>query len=251
MLKIAANLTFLFTELPMQQRFAAAKQAGFDGVEILFPYDLAAKELARNATAAGLDFVLLNSPPPNWSGGPRGFAADPALIERFRHDFDRALRFAEALRCRHIHVMAGKAEGPKALQAFIDNLKWATERAPHTSLTIEPLNAQDMPGYFLDDFDLAAEVIKAVGARNLGLQFDAYHAHMITGDIAGTWGRHRQLVRHVQIAGAPDRNEPDRGQIDYSAFFTLLRRDEYNGWVSAEYNPIGQTENGLSWLSLT
>ena len=121
MAHFAANLTYLFTELPMQQRFAAARRAGFQGVEILFPYDLAVKELVRCAEATGLEFVLLNTPPPNWAGGPRGFAAVPGSEERFRRDFDRSLRFAQALRSRHLHVMAGKAEGPAARRCLIEN----------------------------------------------------------------------------------------------------------------------------------
>ena len=174
--RFAANLTMLFTELPMLERFAAAADAGFQGVEILFPYDIPARDLSRAAIAAGLEFVLMNTPPPNWAGGPRGFAAEPGREDRFRSDFDRALRFAEALRARHVHIMAGYAEGPDARATFTRNLAWAADRAPHVSLMIEPLNPMDQPGYFLADFDLAAEIIAQVGAPNLGLQFDSYHA---------------------------------------------------------------------------
>ena len=122
MAHFAANLTYLFTELPMQQRFAAARRAGFQGVEILFPYDLAVKELVRCAEATGLEFVLLNSPPPNWAGGPRGFAAEPGNEARFRSDFDRAIRYAQALDVQHVHIMAGRAEGPQARRTMIENL---------------------------------------------------------------------------------------------------------------------------------
>ncbi|HRO14325.1 MAG TPA: TIM barrel protein [Paracoccus sp. (in: a-proteobacteria)] len=246
--RFAANLTFLFTELPMLDRFAAARRAGFDGAEVLFPYDLAAPEMAAACQRAGIDFVLLNTPPPNWAGGPRGFAAIPGGEDRFRRDFDRALRFAQVLRARHIHVMAGHAEGDAARQTFIGNLRWACARAPHVSLTIEPLNPTDMPGYFLDDFDLAADIIAAVEMPNLGLQFDAYHAHMIAGDVAGLWERHAPLVRHIQIAGAPGRHEPREGDIDYAGFFGRVDASGYRGWVSAEYNPRTTTEAGLRWL---
>lgn len=249
--RFAANLTMLFTELPMLQRFAAAADAGFRGVEILFPYDLGARDLTRAAMKAGLEMVLINTPPPNWAGGPRGFAAQPGLEDRFRHDFIRALRVAEALRARHIHVMAGVAEGPEARETFIANLSWAVERAPHASLTIEPINHTDMPGYYLSDFDLAADIIAKVGAPNLGLQFDAYHAQMITGDMIGTWRAHAALIRHIQIAGCPGRHEPTGGDIDYPTFFAALDETGYRGWVSAEYNPARLTENGLDWLPRT
>lgn len=246
--RFAANLTMLFTELPMADRFAAAAQAGFQGAEILFPYDLPTRDLSRAAIAAGLDFVLLNTPPPNWAGGPRGFAAEPGREDRFRSDFDRALRFGAALRVRHIHVMAGYVRGAEARDTFVRNLAWAARRAPHVSLTIKPLNAADRPGYFLDDFDLAAAVIGQVEAPNLGLQFDAYHAQIITGDALAAWRRHASLIRHVQIGGVPGRHEPVGGPIDYPGFFAALDAHGYKGWVSAEYQPAGLTAQGLGWL---
>lgn len=246
--RLAANLTMLFTEIPMLDRFAAAAEAGFKGAEILFPYDIAARDLSRAAIAAGLEIVLINTPPPNWAGGPRGFAAQPGLEDRFRHDFDRALRFAQALRARHIHVMSGVAEGPEARGTLLANLRWAVERAPHASLTIEPINRTDMPGYYLSDFDLAAQIIAEVGAPNLGLQFDAYHAQMIEGDVMATWRRVAPIIRHVQIAGCPGRHEPSTGEIDYGAFLAALDGAGYRGWVSAEYNPARHTDQGLGWM---
>ncbi|MBB1491769.1 MULTISPECIES: hydroxypyruvate isomerase family protein [unclassified Paracoccus (in: a-proteobacteria)] len=248
MARFAANLTFLFTELPVLERFAAARSAGFEGAEMLFPYDLAAPELSAALRAAGLEFVLMNTPPPNWAGGPRGFAAVPGGEERFRRDFDRALRFAQALRCRHLHVMAGRAEGPAARRSLVENLRWACARAPHASLLIEPINSDDMPGYFLADYDLAAELIDEVGAPNLGLQFDAYHAQRITGDAIACWDRHARRARHVQIAGFPGRHEPKGGEIDYAVFFRHVDAAGYNGWVGAEYVPATTTEAGLRWL---
>ena len=248
MAHFAANLTYLFTELPMQQRFAAARRAGLQGVELLFPYDLAVKELVRCAEATGLEFVLLNSPPPNWAGGPRGFAAEPGNEARFRSDFDRAIRYAQALDVQHVHIMAGRAEGPQAHRTMIENLKWAARRAPRASLTIEPTNTQDMPGYFLSDFDLAAEIIAEVGAPNLGLQFDAYQAQMIHGDVLDLWRRLAPITRHVQVAGFPGRHEPRTGDIDFARFYRALDEAGYDGWIGAEYTPLTSTEAGLRWL---
>ncbi|MEF9604425.1 TIM barrel protein [Paracoccus sp. PXZ] len=248
MAQFAANLTYLFTELPMLQRFAAARRAGFDGVEILFPYDLAVKELVQAAQAARVEFVLMNTPPPNWAGGPRGFAAEPGNEARFRSDFDRALRFARALGVRHLHVMAGKASGGLARRTFVENLRWASQRAPQTSLTIEPMNHADMPGYFLDSFDLAAEIVEEVDAPNLGLQFDVYHAQMIHGDALAVWQRHAGRVRHVQIADWPSRHEPRQGDIDLAGLFRAIDIAGYRGWVGAEYTPRSSTEAGLRWL---
>lgn len=246
--RLAANLTFLFPELPLMDRFAAAKAAGFDGVEVLFPYDESAQAMRDQLVVNGLRFVLQNCPPPNWTGGARGFAAVPGLEARFRKDFDRCLRFAEVLKPEIIHVMAGVTDDPAARATFAANLAWAANRAPRQRLTIEPINRDDMPGYWLADFDLAAAVLDEVAAPNLSLQFDAYHAQRITGDVQAAWGRHGHRAAHVQIAGFPGRREPAGGAIDYPAFFARLDADGYRGWVSAEYNPAAATADGLGWM---
>ncbi|MDS9467524.1 TIM barrel protein [Paracoccus sp. MBLB3053] len=248
MARFAANLTYLFTELPMIQRFAAARRAGFEGVEILFPYDLAVKELTLAAAAEDLKFVLMNAPPPNWSGGPRGFAAEPGNEARFRNDFERALRFASALGVEHLHIMAGRAQGKAARRTFVANLAWAAQKAPDLSLTIEPINPRDVPGYFLNDFDLAAEILAQVGAPNLGLQFDTYQAQMINGELMPVWERHAAITRHVQVAGCPGRHEPNSGDQDLDQFLRSLEASNYAGWIGAEYTPLASTEAGMTWL---
>ena len=245
----AANLTFLFKEYPFLERFEAAADAGFDGVEVLFPYDDATTEIVRQLKRNGLELILMNTPPPNWAGGERGFAAIPGGEARFQKDFKRAMRFVERLNPWYLHIMAGAADGPDAKATFIENLKWATQTAPKQNLTIEPINQIDMPGYFLSDFDVAAEIIAEVNAPNLALQFDAYHAQMITGDAWAVWDKHKDLVRHIQVGGLPGRNEPVKDAFDYPAFFQMLDDEGYKGFVSGEYNPKGRTEEGLGWLA--
>ena len=246
--RFAANLTWLFTELPFMERFGAAKAAGFDAVEVLFPYDHPTQDIRDQLVWNSLSFVLMNCPPPNATGGAQGFAAVPGLEDRFRRDFDRTLRYAQVLKPLHIHIMAGATKAPEAEATFIDNLRWAAERAPTQSLTIEPINRHDTPGYFLAGYDLAARVLDAVAAANLALQFDAYHAHRITGDALAAWAAHGHRAAHVQIAGAPGRHEPTGGKIDFAALFARLDADGYTGWVSAEYAPATTTTAGLGWM---
>ena len=246
--KFCANLTWLFTELPFPERIAAAKEAGFDGVEVLFPYDVNAQDIVNELVRHQVAMVLINCPPPNYTGGPQGFAAVPGLEDRFRKDFRRALRYAKTLGAQHLHIMAGVAEGPAAKETFLNNLRWAAAEAPKQSLTIEPINNDTMPGYFLNDFDLGREIVTTVNAPNLRLQFDAFHAAKITGDVAGTWDAMRDITAHIQVAQLPDRGEPDRGEIDYPAFFDLLDRQGYAGWVSGEYKPRKTTDVGLDWI---
>ncbi|SEP08010.1 hydroxypyruvate isomerase [Salinihabitans flavidus] len=249
MLRFAADISTLFTELPLVDRIAAARHAGFTAVEIPSPYDTQATEILDALRISNMKLALINAPPPNRAGGARGYAAVPTGQDRFRHDFKRALRFAQVLGADLMHIMAGKAEGPEARETLIDNLRWATDAAPMQKLTIEPVNTGDMPGYFLDDFDLAAEILDAVSAPNLALQFDAYHAQKITGDAMAAWAAHGHRAGHVQIAQTPRRSEPDTGEIDYPAFFDRLDADGFTGFVSAEYKPAGVTTTaGLGWL---
>ena len=245
--RFAANLTRMFTDVPFMERFGAARAAGFDAVEVLFPYDGSAADIVEQLARHTLDIVLINCPPPNYAEGPRGFAAIPGGEERFRHDLKRALRYARALGARHLHLMAGVAAGPAARAVFVANLRWAVAQARGLPLTIEPINPVDMPGYFLNDFNMAADILAEVDAPGLYLQFDAYHAHVITGDVFATWEEIRPLVAHVQVAGYPGRHEPEAGVIDYPAFFDLLDAQGYAGWVSGEYDPVGRTEAGLDW----
>lgn len=250
MLRFAANISLLFTELPFLDRFDAARSAGFKAVEILFPYDLPAREILEAQRMAGLPIILINAPPPNYTGGARGYAAIPGGEERFRHDFKRALRYADVLGVEMIHVMAGVAEGREARTTMIENLRWATELAPKQRLTIEPLNPVDMPGYFLNDYDLAVDILDAVAAPNLALQYDSYHAQVISGDAIDVWRQHGHRAGHVQIGDAPGRVAPGRGgEVDFAALFERLEADGYTGFVSAEYNPGDKgTLAELGWL---
>ncbi len=247
--RFAANLTLLFAELPYLDRFDAAAEAGFAAVEILFPYDLPAKETRRALLRNGLDLVLMNAPPPNYTGGSPGYGAVPGGEERFQHDIRRVMRYAEILKPRFIHVMSGYTKDAAARDTFIANLQWAADEAPQQLFTIEPLNPGDQPGYFLDDFDLAAEILDVVDRPNVGLQYDSYHAQVIHGDAQAVWDRFGHRAMHVQIGAAPDRSEPGRGPTDFPALFSAIDASGYDGWVSAEYHPsTPRTEDSLDWM---
>lgn len=244
--KFAANVTLLFNEVPMLQRPELAEQAGFDGVEVLFPYDHAVSDWEK--ALSGLSLCLINTPPGNWADGDRGFAAVPGEQARFREGFLRALDIAGSLRAERIHVMAGVAKGPEAELAFCENLVWAAQQAPDQRLTIEPINTDDMPGYFLNDFDQAARIMDDLALPNLGLQFDVWHAQRIHGNAGAVWAAHRSRITHVQIAGFPNRNEPGGGGFDLTAMCSELDTVGAGVWVAAEYRPARATVHGLSWL---
>lgn len=243
--RFCANLTLLFADLPLAERISAAARTGFEAVEILFPYEADIGAIGGALRAAALPLALINTPV---AAAGRGLAGVPGAEAGFRAGFRQALDWARTLGAGYIHVMSGLAEGAEAEATLRRNLRWAAAEAPDQSLTIEPINPIDIPGYLLSDFDLALDVIDAVDVPNLRLQFDAYHAHRITGDVAATWAAVRDQVVHVQVAGFPGRHEPSGGEIDYAAFFAMLDRDGYRGWVSGEYHPAATTQDGLGWL---
>ncbi len=236
----------LFTEVPSLHRPELAAQAGFDGAEILFPYDHAEAEWEK--ALAGLPLALINTPPGNWSAGDRGFAAVPGEEDRFRSGFLRAASLAARLGAERVHVMAGVAKGPQAEQVYRENLAWAVQQAPGLLLTVEPINPDDMPGYFLNDFDQAARILEDLNLAQIGLQFDVWHAARIHGNASAVWAAHRQRVSHVQIAGFPSRNEPGGGGFDLPALCAELDATGSRVWVSGEYRPARATVHGLMWL---
>jgi 2-dehydrotetronate isomerase len=246
MLKFCANLTMLFTEVGSLDRPGLAAQAGFDGAEVLFPYDFSPAEW--EAALNGLPLALINTPPGNWGEGDRGFAAVTGQEQRFRDGFLRAAEIATRLKAGRVHVMAGVAKGPEAEQTYVENLAWAADQAPDLALMVEPINPDDMPGYFLNDFDQAARILDDLARPSIGIQFDLWHAARIHGDAAQVWARHKARVKHIQIAGFPSRNEPGGGGFDLTGLCSELEGGSYAGWVSAEYRPARATVHGLAWL---
>ena len=244
--RFAANLTMLFTEVPMLDRPGLAAQAGFDGVEVLFPYDHSAVDWL--AALAGLPVAVINAPPGDWLSGDRGFAAVPGEEGRFRDSFLRGAELATRLGAHCLHVMAGVAKGPQAEQTYVENLTWAAAQAPGLGLVIEPLNPDDMPGYFLNDFDQAARILEDLGQAQVRLQFDLWHAARIEGQAQPVWDRHKAKVGHIQIAGFPSRNEPGGGGFDLTGLCAEVDAMGYDGWIGAEYRPARATVHGLGWL---
>ena len=254
MLKFAANLTLLFNEVEFPERFLEASRAGFKGVEYLFPYAHPAAELAEALRTHGLTQALFNCPPGDWSGGERGLAALPGREHEFRESLGTALEYARVLDCRTLHVMAGIPDPgvshDAAWNVYLENLRMAAERAANDgrTLVIEPINTRDIPGYFLNRSDQARRAIEAVGADNLGLQLDLYHCQIMEGDLATHLWELKGLIRHMQIAGVPERHEPDVGEVCYDYLFKVIESLNYEGWIGCEYRPRGATVDGLGWF---
>lgn len=249
--KFAANVSLMFTELPFLERFGAAAAAGFEAVEFLFPYDFKLADVRQKLDEAGLKLVLFNLPPGDWAAGMRGLGALNGREDEFEAAAHRAVETAKTLGCRQLHAMSGLEQHGADRDTYIANLKKLTALAePHgITVLIEPINTDDIPGYFLRHTAQAADIIRAVGAANLGLQFDVYHRHKMEGEACAAIADYADLTRHYQIAAPRDRGEPDCVDLDHRAVFKAIDATEFDGWVGCEYRPRGRTEDGLSWRS--
>jgi len=251
--RFAANLSMMFNEVGFLDRFAAARAAGFEGIEFLFPYEFSAAELRGRLTGEGLTQVLFNLPPGDWSNGERGMASIPGRQVEFRETVKRALDYAHALECRQVHCMAGIVPAGvsmiTATAVYAANLAWAAEQASPAGvrLVIEPINHRDMPGYFLNTQAQGAAIIEAIGSDRVGLQFDIYHVQVTEGDITERMKQFMPVIAHMQIADVPARHEPGTGEIGWPFVFRRIDELDYQGWVGCEYRPAGDTVAGLGW----
>ncbi len=281
--RFAANLSLLYPELDFLDRFEAAARDGFEAVEFQFPYAWEAADIAARLRAHALQLVLLNAPPGGSdrasacqaaSDGLRGIACVPGREQELRAGFEMALDYAQALDCPRVHLMAGvpaqvtdtdhaaHADGLReARRAYLSNLQWAAGRAQALgmSVMIEPINRRDMPGYFLNRQAEAHAIVQEIAAPNLQVQMDLYHCQIVEGDVATRLRQYLPTGRvgHLQIAGVPERHEPDTGELNYAYLFEVVDQVSaacgWQGWVGCEYRPArgavpGGTSQGLDWL---
>jgi hydroxypyruvate isomerase len=252
--RFAANLSMMYTEVPFLERFAAAARDGFTAVEFLFPYAHPPEEVAARLRDAGLELVLFNFPAGDWDGGERGLASLPGREADFASAIKEALRYARVLRSPRLHVPAGippKGADRAACRAtYIRSLRQACDALAGEGLIvlIEPINTRDMPGFFLNRQDEAHAIHEEVGRPNLKVQMDLYHCQIVEGDMAMKIRRYIAEVGHIQIAGVPERHEPDIGEVNYPYLFDLLDSVGYQGWIGCEYRPKAGTSAGLGWV---
>jgi hydroxypyruvate isomerase len=242
----------MFNEWPFLDRFAAAADAGFDAVEFLFPYDFAPEAIAERLQRHKLTQALFNAPPGDWERGERGFAARPERRAEFEASIDKALVYVAATGVKRLHVMAGiaPAQDPAALAAYERALLFASDRVQQSGIDIliEPINPRDVPGYFLNNFDVAANLVRRLARPNLKLQFDIYHRQIIHGDVIRGLEAMMPIIGHIQVASVPERHEPCSGELDDARVFGALDRLGYDGFIGCEYRPAGNTLDGLGWF---
>ncbi|CAN5289040.1 hydroxypyruvate isomerase family protein [soil metagenome] len=249
----AANLSMMFNEVPFLDRVEAAAKAGFTAVEFLFPYEHSPDEVGEKLHGNGLTQALFNLFPGDWNKGERGFAALPDRFADVQASVAQAIPYAKATGVKRLHLMAGIADrgDPKAVESFRRGVAWTAEALAKENiyLMLEPINPRDVPGYFLNNFDFAADVINDLKLPNLKLQFDIYHRQIVHGDVTIALRQMMPMIGHIQIASVPSRNEPAGEELNYPFLFDELDRLGYDGFVGCEYRPKGNTADGLGWFA--
>ena len=247
----------MFTEVVFPERFQAASRAGFSAIEYLFPYEWSPELLASKLQENGLQQVLFNLPPGDWKAGERGIASLPGREDEFRAGLANAITYAEVLHVPRLHCMAGLRDSTLAetrqREIYTENLLFAARTCADNGiqLLIEPINPVDIPGYFLNDFGMALDILSAVNTGQPGLlklQFDIYHCQKIHGDVSTWLDRCRDQTAHLQIAGVPDRHEPDLGNLPLAQIMAACRTIHPELWIGCEYRPKARTEAGLGWI---
>ncbi|MDR0933763.1 MAG: hydroxypyruvate isomerase [Burkholderiaceae bacterium] len=253
--KFSANLSMLFTEVPFMERFDAAAKAGFKGVEYLFPYAFDMDQIAEKLKSNNLEMVLFNLPAGNWEGGDRGIAANPARMGEFQDGVGKAIEAAKKLGVKQLNCLGGLAPAgvseDKIYKAFVDNLKFAGDALKKVGLPllVEPVNNLDIPGAYLVNTQKAINMIKDSGSDNVFLQHDIYHMQRMEGELANTIKANISMIKHMQLADNPGRNEPGTGEINYRFLFKFIDDLGYDGWIGCEYRPKTTTVEGLGWIA--
>jgi hydroxypyruvate isomerase len=252
--KFAANLTMLFNEVEFIERFKAARDAGFLGVEYLFPYAFPKEQLAEQLGKHGLKQVLHNLPAGNWAGGERGIAILPDRVGEFQEGVGKAIEYATALGCTQVNCLAGiahaGADPDKLRETFVANIRFAGQqlKGHGIKLLVEAINTSDIPGFYLSGTRQALDLIDAAGTDNAYLQYDIYHMQRMEGELSATIKSNLSRIAHMQLADNPGRNEPGTGEINYTFLFDYIDRLGYDGWIGCEYKPASTTINGLGWI---
>jgi hydroxypyruvate isomerase len=252
--KFAANLTMLFNEVDFLDRFKAAAEAGFRGVEYLFPYAYPKEQLVELLSLNGLTQVLHNLPAGDWAGGERGIAVLPDRIGEFQDGVGKAIEYATALGCKQVNCLSGIApagvDADKLRETFVSNIRFAAQQLQNhgIKLLVEAINTFDIPGFYVSRTQQTLDLIDAAGTENIFVQYDIYHMQRMEGELAATIKKNLPRIAHMQLADNPARNEPGTGEINYPFLFDYIDKLGYDGWIGCEYKPAAKTTDGLGWV---
>lgn len=253
MIKLAVNLSMIFTEVPLIERFALARAHGFDHIEIQFPYELSIEQIQTQLTVYDLSLCLINAPAGDLMTGGNGLAGVPGQEIEFHHGLEKAIRYAKALNVPSINILAGKqpldADLLPCLKTLATNLKLACHMCSDHGIqpVFEMINGTDMPRFLIQNLAQAQEMLEAVHHPVLKMQFDCYHMAMMGEDLLEGLEENIEQIGHIQFADNPGRHEPDTGSINYAVLFDWLKHSHYTGFTAAEYRPKTLSQNSFAW----
>jgi len=253
-MRLACNLSLMFTEVPLLERFKKAADAGFKTVEIQFPYEETVEELVAAKAEANVEVCLINVPAGDLMQGGEGLASVPGKEKEFEEALKLCAKYVKALDVKAVNVLPGRCDfkGQETiyLKTFVKNVKRAAIALEKIGVlcTFEAINTQDMPGFLIHSVDQMLSVIDQVQHPNLKMQFDIYHMQIMDGRIDEILRNHGKDIGHIQFADVPGRGEPDSGQLNFKQIFSSIAHSEYKGYVAAEYKPTGKTEDSLQWM---
>jgi len=256
MLKFSANLSLLFTELELPQRFQAARQAGFSAVEMQFPYSLSAQQIRQELDRLELQLVLFNIAADDLLQGGEGLACVPEKHAQFRQSVDQAMAYADILKPHAVNVLPGRCLNPEKLAdywgTFITNLQYAADAMQTLGVktVFEAINTLDMPGFIISTGDQMLEVLEQLNHPNLFMQYDIYHQHHMQQNMTDFITRHWARIGHIQFADCPGRGQPGTGAIDFPQIFATIAKSGYLGWIGAEYKPVANLTDNFDWLKI-
>jgi hydroxypyruvate isomerase len=255
-MRFSANVSILFKEVPLLERFGRAAAEGFSAVEFWWPAHEAELGAVEHAVKnAGLDVALFNFDAGDMAAGDRGLVSDPERQHLFRENVPVALDLARALGCERMNVLVGQEisgmDREEQLALARENVRFAAEEAEAADVTVmvEAVNTFENGPYLLYTTGQAVEFVELVGRENVRIQHDFYHMQRMEGNLVANLREHFDHIGHVQIADSPGRGEPGTGEIHYPFVLGELERLGYDGYVGLEYNPTTETtEESFGWL---
>ncbi|OPX54107.1 hydroxypyruvate isomerase [Oceanospirillum multiglobuliferum] len=254
---LVANISLLYSNKPMLERFSAAAEHGFTAVEIQFPYEWSISDLRNAADTAGVGVHLINVPAADLLQGGKGLSCHPENINAFRSACNTAMQYALGLDAMKVNILAGNLNETdnKALcvQTYVDNIRYAAElfMAEGVMVTFEAINNIDMPNYLYSQFSEMYSIFQQVNHANASMQYDIYHMAMMGEPIALQLQEFANNIGHIQFADMPGRGAPGTGSLSIGEYFQIIDRSVYQGAVAAEYKTSGDDLVDYTWLNIT
>lgn len=253
--RYSAHIGYLFNELPLLERPAAARAAGFAAIEHPTPYAVPAETMAARLRDVGLPYVQFGLRSGDATRGEKGIAIFPDRRDEFRANLREGLAYAEAIGVRMVHAMAGvlpeAARRPEHRACYVENLALAAGEAESRGIRIvvEAMSPGAVPDYYLSTAAAVQDAIAEAGYCNLGLLLDVFHTVAAGDDPVRAIRDGHDILAHVHIADFPGRHEPGSGTIDFGAIRSILDENGYNGFIGCEYVPERSTSDGLGWMA--